>query len=100
MTDAGQAVDDRELAKKKKEMKMEGFIGWAMNGRAYAERDLKVGVKKMLLVYLNVKTEEWAVMPKGWAFRFVYCIWEKSSDIEIAGWNQKCFSMAHNKGGY
>lgn len=36
-----------------------------MHGRAYAERGLEVGVKKTLLVYLNVKTEERAVMLKG-----------------------------------
>lgn len=39
-----------------KEMKM--AIGGAVNGRAQAARDLKIRMKKMLLVHLNIKREE------------------------------------------
>ena len=40
MTDADQAVNDRELARKGSENGR--AIGRAMNGRAYAERDFKI----------------------------------------------------------
>lgn len=39
LADADQAIDDRELARKGNENGR--AIGRAMNGRAYAERDLK-----------------------------------------------------------
>lgn len=74
-----QSIDDRALAGKGNEN------GRAMNGTVYEDRDFKIWhIYIYILVHLNIKT---------WACLFVFCTWEKSSDIKMTGRNQKCFNI-------